>query len=182
MRFALFVLLLMLAVFPLASCSSSASQPAPQQEAALFQQKEAAPLEESEAEPFTFTDAELGFSFTVPENWNPDDYKIIVSHGDMEDGSGYSQVDFIFQSDRENPLLTILIVSPEWWRSVSSSSTPHPVFLAEQGGTVYCFQLPQGCPYADEQKSGLYNSMVLEPDQVPLHFSLTAEEASAESR
>ena len=121
----------------------------------------------------TYTNPELGFSFQIPKVWTANDYKIVVSHGKMEeDQSAYSKVSFIFRSDRENPVLNLMRVSKTWWNEQITQDLPHPEYLGEQKDYVYCAQLPHGCPYADEVLMEQYNSMVLTYDQVQQYFSL----------
>lgn len=93
-------------------------------------------------QPKIYTNQELGFSFTIPQEWSADEYKIVVSHGEQEeDESSYSQIDFIFRSDRENPLLRIYVVTSQWWGEYGSSYDSSLFTISERPGiqhTVMC--------------------------------------------
>lgn len=123
----------------------------------------------------TYTNFDLGFSFRVPATWSSDNYKIVVSHGKMEDDqSPYSKVSFIFRSNQSNPILVLMRVSKSWWENQDKKGPPSYEYLGEQKDFVYCAKLPRDCPYTDEELMELYNSMVLTYDQIHESFSILA--------
>ncbi len=169
------------------ACSSSFS-------ASEAEEESAAPQEESSEnasgfskayassgkQPKIYTNQELGFSFTIPQEWPSDEYKIVVSHGEQdEDDSAYSQIDFIFRNNKENPLLRIYVVTSQWWGEYGSaydSSLIH--YLGKTGDTAYCYVLPVSrvyVDYAEESTAAAYAAMVIDSSTVESSFSILTE-------
>ncbi len=124
-----------------------------------------------------YSNEELGFSFKIPREWSADEYKIVVSHGkQQEDESTYSQIDFIFRSDKENPLLRIYVVTSKWWAQYGSDYDSALLrYLGKQGDTAYCYVLPTDrsyLNYAEESAAEIYASMVLSSDEVEEAFTI----------
>ncbi len=135
-------------------------------------------------QPKIYTNQELGFSFTIPQEWPADEYKIVVSHGEQEeDESSYSQIDFIFRSDKENPLLRIYVVTSQWWGQYGSSYDSSLIhYLGKAGETAYCYVLPISRAYVDfaeESTADAYASMVIDTDTVENSFSILAEASAS---
>lgn len=133
---------------------------------------ESAALSVSESKKYVNVD--LGFSISIPDNWSEENYKIFVasvSAGDDEHLK-YTEVTFIFQSDKENPLLCIYVYPLQYWQNISDGSAPVPTLLGIKSEVAYCYQLPYACPYTDGEKANLYNSMVMTHDELPLRFQI----------
>lgn len=131
-----------------------------------------------------YINEELGFSFNIPDSWESENYAAQVTLEEVKEPKSivkYTTVSFIFQGDKENPLLTIKIVPKSWWDSTNKKlDGTAPDYLATKGVLVYCYNLPQACPYDVGTKADLYNSMVLLRDDVPNRFKLLGA-SSAES-
>lgn len=126
-------------------------------------------------EPRVYSNSTLGFAFTIPDIWPDEDYKIIVSHGKQkEDHSPYSQIDFIFRNDTENPLLRILVVNTEWWAECGFAEDGSALYnyLGKQESFTYCYTCADTRNYADESTTEEYNAMVPSEEIVKKAFQL----------
>lgn len=128
-----------------------------------------------------YTNEKLSFSFTIPDSWEPENFEPVVSNAKFADGTAYSKTDFIFQNDKDNPLLTIMLVSKTWWdKNQKKEASAGYTYLGAKGSTVYCFTLPLSCPYDVGKKADLYNSMVLVKEDVPARFAILVTASSSE--
>nr|WP_319487593.1 hypothetical protein [uncultured Caproiciproducens sp.] len=121
-----------------------------------------------------YTNDKLSFSFAVPDSWENGNYTPVTTSKTLsDDGTKYTKVDFVFQDDKDSPLLTILLVSKDWWEKTKGEAfDPKPTYLGAKGDIVYCFILPKDCPYDVGTKADLYNSMVLPDRDVPNRFKI----------
>ena len=134
-----------------------------------------------------YINEKLGFSFAIPDSWERENYTAQVAVEEWKETKKivkYTTVSFIFQEDKENPLLTIKIVPKSWWDSTDKKlDGTAPDYLGSKDNLIYCYSLPQACPYDVGKKADLYNSMVLLRDDVPNRFKIldddTAQTSSA---
>lgn len=135
-----------------------------------------------------YTNTQLHFSFAIPREWNSDNYTILIDHPVLstlnlqeksksredalhaEINATYTKIDFIFRNDLENPLLRILAVPSTYWQRLlpekNQESPLFPTFLVQRDDIVFSYILPTGCPYSDSATADLYNSMVMEQEEV----------------
>ncbi len=129
-----------------------------------------------------YTNQELGFSFLIPDSWEPGNYSAVVKESTVElNGTTLTEstVDFLFQGDPENSLLTIQVIPKSQWKAAdSSSASASPDFLGENESSVYRFILPQNSTYPVGKKADLYNSMVLPLDDVPSRVEIQSGTAA----
>lgn len=166
--------------FSLAACASASEPEAP----ALKTAMKANILADSTAsvqEPYI--NEKLGFSFAIPNSWESENYTPEVETKEIKETKRiiqYTTVSFVFQGDKDNPLLTIKIVPKSWWDSTEKKlDGTAPDYLATKGDLVYCYNLPQTCPYDVGTKADLYNSMVLLRDDIPNRFKVLGGESAA---
>ncbi len=171
------VIFVIIILFTLASCTAKTEAPMMKAAAAADTMIS---NESSAQEPYI--NEELGFSFNIPDSWERENYTPEVTDKVMEEDGlkvKYKAVAFVFQGDKENPLLTIDIVPKTWWDIASKKAGDTlPDFLGTKGDSVYCYTLPQACPYDVGTKADLYNSMVLLRDDVPNHFKILGSDSS----
>jgi len=160
------ILLIFLMIFTLTACASQSPPPASMK---LAKSTTAS----SSTAQNSYANEKLGFSFAIPDSWEPENYTPVVTESKMDDGTKYTKVDFVFQDDKENPLLSIQIVPKTWWDKTKKAKTTSPDYLGTKNDVVYTFSLPQACPYEVGTKADLYNSMVLLNNDVPNRFKIT---------
>jgi hypothetical protein len=159
------LLLIFLLMFTLTACSSQSPPPASTR---LAKSTTAA----SSTEQNLYSNVKLGFSFAIPDSWEPENYAPTIKSSKMNDGTKYTKVDFVFQDDKENPLLSIQIVPKTWWDKAKNSKSTNTDYLGTKNDLVYIFTLPQACPYEVGKKADLYNSMTLLNNDVPNRFKI----------
>ncbi|NLG92621.1 MAG: hypothetical protein GX485_03510 [Clostridiales bacterium] len=162
MRKPVLLLWLALCMIALAACTAKA-------EPSSVQLALSAPLEDAAAQ-IVYTNEELGFSFAIPDSWETENYKAVVSEKTLKDGSKKTTISFEFQGDAENPLLAISLVPKKSWESAKHTSKP--IYLGTKGNTVYIGKLPKECPYDVGTKADLYNSMILPTEEVKKRFKI----------
>jgi hypothetical protein len=178
---------LVLAAVLIAALSACASR----SEAPVMNEKMAAaqvPPASSSAARRTYVNQELGFSFQIPDSWESENYNTVVDGSSekkaklKESVSQGGTVNFLFQGDPENPLLTVQVLPKSQWDAADKSSDPSaPVFLGESGALVYCFTMPQNSTYEVGAQADLYNSMVLTREDVPTRFKILTGGSKASS-
>ena len=168
------ILFLIILICTLSACSSKTEAPA--------MRTEKVTAVESTVVEKLYRNEELGFTFSIPNSWESENYTPQVTNNVIEENGkkiNYTVVSFAFQADKENPLLTIMVVPKTWWDSASKKSdSSKPDYLGTKDSTVYCYTLPQACPYDVGAKTDLYNSMVLARDDVPNRFQLLGSETA----
>ena len=167
-----YLFLILLLIFTLTGCASKTEAPA-----AMLAKSGAATTSTA---PILYTNEKLNFTFVIPDSWEDENYASIVTAETMEDGTKYTNVDFVFQDDKENPLLSIMLVPKPWWDKINKEEGTNPYYLATKGDIVYCFALPQSCPYEVGTKSDLFNSMVLLHEDVSNRFKIIGADSSSE--
>lgn len=165
------LLLIFLLTFTLTACSSQSPPPS---SVKLAKSTTAV----SSTEQNLYSNEKLGFSFAIPDSWEPENYAPAITNSKMDDGTKYTKVDFVFQGDKENPLLSIQIIPKTWWDKTKKSKATNPDYLGTKNNLVYAFTLPQACPYEVGTKADLYNSMTLVNNDVPNRFKIIEIEAS----
>lgn len=162
--------------FALNACTSKAEAP-------VMKAAKAAPAQSSAVQRL-YRNEKLGFTFAIPDSWESENYtpevtnEVLVENGKS---TQYTKVSFAFQADRENPLLTILIVPKTWWDAqIKKSDSQNPGYLGSKGSTVYCFTLPQDSTLDVGAKADLYNSMLVVRDDVPNRFQILNGDSSVE--
>ena len=165
--------LIFLLIFTLTACAAKADPP--------VTKLAKASRETADKEQNLYTNDELSFSFVIPDSWEAENYKPVVSIATTQDGTKYTKVDFVFQSDKDNPLLSVIAVPKGSWGKIKKGETPAPVFLGTKGDVVYCYSLPASCPYDIGAKADLYNSMFLLQEDVPKRFSIIGGNSSLEA-
>lgn len=167
------LILLFILFVSLAACSSKEEAPVMKTRTAIAA---AAPASSAAAVQAPYINEDLGFSFAIPDSWESENYTAQVTLEELKETKRivkYTTVSFVFQGDKENPLLTIKIVPKSWWDSTGKKlDGTAPDYLATKGNLIYCYNLPQSCPYDVGTKADLYNSMVLLRDDVPNRFQL----------
>lgn len=165
----------------LTACASKAEAPAVMLAKAAPSEIRAKSSAKSSAIQKFYTNDKLSFSFAVPDSWEDKNYTPAVTTETMsDDGTKYTKVDFLFQDDKECSLLTILIVSKDWWEKTKGETLdPKPTYLGTKEDIVYCFTLPKNSPYEVGAKSDLYNSMVLPDSDVLNRFQILGADASS---
>ncbi len=169
-------LLFFVLLFTLAACSSKSE--APVMKAAIAA---AEPVTSAAPTQAPYINNELGFSFAIPDSWETENYTPQVTSKTVEENgekAKITEVDFVFQGDTENPLLTIQIVPKEWMndaadkKAESAAQEAQEDYLGTSGELAYRYSLPQACPYDVGPKADLYNSMVLLREDVPNRFKI----------
>lgn len=165
----------------LTACASKTEAPAVMLAKAAPSENNAKSITKSSAVPKLYTNNKLSFSFTVPDSWETGNYTVVTADETMPgDGTKYTKADFLFQDDKNSPLLTILLVPDDWWKKTKGEALESkPVYLGEKGNIVYCFTLPKDCPYDVGTKADLYNSMVLPDSDVPNRFKILSADSSS---
>jgi hypothetical protein len=165
------MLLIFISIFALNACSQKTEAP-------VMRFSKAVPAD-SHADQKLYVNDNLGFTFAVPDSWENGNYtpqmtdSVITISGKS---TKYTAVSFAFQNDKESPLLTILVLPKTWWDLVGKSKDEQvPDYLGTSGDTVYCYTLPQACPYDVGAKADLYNSMVLLHDDIPNRFKILSK-------
>lgn len=172
-----------LLILVLSGCASRSEAPVIQEKTAA-----AAPAPKSTASSEKkYTNAELGFSFRIPNSWESENYTpVITSRTEKQNGASVlvGTVAFLFENDPENSLLTIEI-TPKPAESVLKKGAPHVAEssastteepLGTNGGRVYRFSIPPHSTYDVGPKCDLYNSMVLPPDDVVNRFRFLTQD------
>lgn len=172
------LLFLSVLLFSLTACASKTEAP----DVIMF--AKTAPAESSAKSSVIqrlYTNDKLSFSFAVPDSWENENYTpVTASETTPGNGTKYTKVDFIFQDDKDSPLLTIFLVSKDWWEKTKGEAfDPKPIYLGTKGDIVYCFNLPKDCPYDVGTKADLYNSMVLPDSDVPNRFKILGDDSSS---
>lgn len=126
-----------------------------------------------------YSNEELGFSFRIPNSWENDNYTVKVTEGTVKGSDQkFPAVTFLFQNDKENPLLTIEVVPKGVWNSFndkkSVSSGNMPGYLKSNDSVVYYYTAAQTCPYDVGKKADLFNSMMLpnNSEEITARFQL----------
>ncbi len=170
-----YLLLISLLIFTLTACASQAKAP-------VAMLTKAAPVPSSTVQNL-YTNEKLSFSFAIPDSWENENYSPVVTTDAIEETWGdpikYTKVDFVFQNDKDNPLLSVMLVSKTWWDKLNKEEGPTPDYLGTKGDIVYCCVLPQSCPYEVGTKADLYNSMVLLHEDVPKRFKIIGGDSSS---
>ena len=171
-KFCIFFLFIL--IFTLSACSSKAEPPA--MKAARVSSVESSTVQK------LYRNEELGFTFAIPDSWESENYTPQVTNNVIEENGKkikYTAVSFAFQNDKENLLLDIKVVPKTWWDSASKKNdSSKPDYLGTKDSMVYCYTLPQTCPYDVGAKADLYNSMVLTRDDVPNRFKILGSDTS----
>ena len=101
----------------LTACTSKTEAPAVMLAKAAPSENNAKGITQSSAVPKLYTNNKLSFSFTVPDSWETGNYTVVTTNETMPgDGTKYTKADFLFQDDKNSPLLTILLVPDNWWK------------------------------------------------------------------
>lgn len=164
----------------MSACSSQTEAPAMNAKMAVAETSSAGASSSQRA----YINETLGFSFLIPDSWETENYNVEVTDSETDPTMTKSQggtVTFLFQEDRDNPLLTIEVVPKSKWKTASKSSSPSPSgpeYLAENGTFVYSCTIPQNSTYDVGTRADLYNSMVLPHDDVVNRFKLLPVESS----
>lgn len=165
--------LIFLLIFTLTACAAKTEAPV----AKLAK----ASLEAADKAPNLYTNDKLSFSFVIPDSWETENYAPVVSDATMQDGTKYTKVDFVFQGDKDNPLLSVMLVPKTSFDKMKKGESSAPASLGTKGDVVYCYTLPASSPYDVGTKSDLYNSMVLLQEDVPKRFTIIGGDSSAEA-
>jgi hypothetical protein len=124
-----------------------------------------------------YTNQELSFSFAIPDSWETENYEPVVSSAKLPDGTTYKKADFVFQNDKDNPLLSIMLLPKAWWDKNQKNS--QYLYLGTKESIAYCCSLPLSCPYEVGTKADLYNSMALVKEDVPKRFTILESTSSS---
>lgn len=168
-----YLLLIFLSIFTLTACASQSQPPA--MKLAKFTAVPNSAIEN------VYTNEKLSFSFVIPNSWEAGNYSSVATSDTMDDGTKYTKVDFIFQADTDNSLLSIQIVPKTWWDKAKKTEEPKFDYLGTKGDSVYCCTLPTACPYEVGTKADLYNSMAILHDDVPKRFKIIGDNPSSSS-
>ncbi len=165
-----FIILIFAMAFILSACTAKAEEPV------MNARLAAAPVSSEAPAQRLYLNEKFGFSFVIPDSWESENYDSEAANKVLDINGvkiKYTAVSFIFQGDTENPLLTIQVIPKKQWDSANKkASAAAPDYLGTNGNFVYCYTLPQTCPYDVGTKADLYNSMVLLRDDVPNRFKI----------
>lgn len=168
-----YLFFIFLLIFTLAACAAKTEAPVAKLTKSL--------LETNDKALNLYTNDELDFSFSIPDSWEAENYAPVVSDATMKNGTKYTKVDFIFQGDKDNPLLSIILVPKTSFGKLKDVERSAPVSLGTKGDVVYCYSLPASCPYDIGTKADLYNSMFLVQEDVPKRFTIIGGDSSTEA-
>ncbi len=177
----LFIPLLSVLLVLLTACASKTEAPAVMLAETAPSEIRAKSNAKSSAVQKFYTNDKLSFSLAVPDSWEDKNYTPVVTTETMSDGgTKYTKVDFLFQNDKNCSLLTISLVSKDWWEKTKGETLdPKPTYLGTKEDVVYCFTLPKSSPYEVGEKSDLFNSMVLPDSDVLNRFKILDANASS---